>query len=137
MKSIIQRSHQWLKKHRFVRMIVIFLLVVLVVLEVDAIVRGLRDPYLADDLSLQYEHGRLIRHRDLASPDEIEPWMTFQYVNFIFSLSDEYLKERLGIEDGRYPKVQIGGYARRTGLPLEPYLALVKQAIAAYPAGVH
>lgn len=116
-------------------MVVIFLLVVLSAFEVDAILRGLRDPYLADDLSLQYEHGRLVREHDIANADEIESWMTFQYVNFIFNLPPEYLKHRLGVEDERYPKVRIGRYAHRIGMPLEPYLVLVKQAVAGHIVG--
>lgn len=132
MESLIQRARAWLKQHRLVRLVVIFLLVVLSVFEVDAILRGLKDPYLADDLSLQYEQGRLVRERDIASADQIESWMTFQYVNFIFELPPDYLRQRLGVDDERYPKVQIGRYAHRTGMPLEPYLALVKQAVSGY-----
>lgn len=132
MESFIDRIRAWLARNRIARLCVIVVLIVLSAFEIDAIVRGLRDPYLADDLSLQYEHGRLIRERDIVTPEEIEPWMTFQYVNFIFGLPDAYLKNSLALSEERYPKIQIAGYARRAGLSTEEFLATVKDAVAAY-----
>lgn len=47
-------------------------------------------------------------------PDKIESWMTFKYVNVVFALSDDVLKDSLKIEDKKYPNVPIGKYAKKS-----------------------
>lgn len=45
---------------------------------------------------------------DMPSPDSIQPWMTYRYVNTIFGLPSHYVSQKLGITDSRYPNLVIG-----------------------------
>ena len=58
----------------------------------------------------------------------IDDWMTIQYVNFIFSLPDEYLKNRLIIDHPKYPRLPIGRYAKQKGLDKAKFLESIKNA---------
>lgn len=40
--------------------------------------------------------------------------MTFRYVNVVFGLHDDVLKNALGIEDSKYPNVPIGKYSKKS-----------------------
>ncbi len=42
----------------------------------------------------------------------IEPWMTFDYLNKIFSLPPPFLQTDLGITDPRYPRLTIARFAK-------------------------
>lgn len=46
----------------------------------------------------------------------IQPWMTFDYINKIFNLPANYLRDALGITDSRYPKITLGAYIRHNQL---------------------
>lgn len=134
MESFIERIHNWLTRHSFVRTAVIFILVFLCAFELDAILRGLRSTYLPDDLSVRYQHGQMIREQDIEQPSEIQPWMTFQYVNFIFKLPPTYLEGSLGIPASQYPNIQIVRYARMHDLPLNAFLQEVQAKVAEHGA---
>jgi hypothetical protein len=132
METLIIRSHWWLKRHPLVRGFVIVVLILLCALEFQAIVDGFRNTYFAEDLYLNYRHGQVVRERDTLLPEEIEPWMTFQYLNFVFKLPPEYLEDALRIDAKQYPNIQITRYARMRGLPLDLYLEMVKDKVAGY-----
>ena len=38
----------------------------------------------------------------------IRPWMTFDYINRIFNLPKDYLKDQLQISDAHYPNTTLG-----------------------------
>jgi hypothetical protein len=41
----------------------------------------------------------------------IRPWMTFDYINRLFNLPKDYLKNQLQISDSHYPNLTLGSYA--------------------------
>jgi hypothetical protein len=41
----------------------------------------------------------------------IRPWMTFDYINTLFNIPPDYLKNSLSISDPSYPKLSLYGYA--------------------------
>jgi len=43
----------------------------------------------------------------IADTDYIDVWMTFQYVNFIFDIPENYLKDQLRITDNAYPNMTL------------------------------
>lgn len=61
--------------------------------------------------------------------DSIETWMTFAYINFRFHLPPAYLKEKLSLEDKRYPEVPIGRYIKKNNLDPNIFLKQLKEAI--------
>lgn len=64
-----------------------------------------------------------------ATPEVLRPWMTFEYVNRIFGLSPEILRNTLGITDRRYPKLSIAAYARRIGSSSDAVIAQISLVI--------
>lgn len=62
----------------------------------------------------------------------IESWMTFDYVNHIFSLPASYLQSALSINDPRYPHVTIEEYAKDAHVNLSTVLISVQAAVRSY-----
>lgn len=61
--------------------------------------------------------------------DEVAGWMTFEYLDRVFALPPEALKDALGITDPRYPRLSIRRWASAAGLDQALALERVKQAI--------
>lgn len=62
-------------------------------------------------------------------PQAIQEWMTFDYVNAVFGVDAEYLRQKLGVDNARYPNVSIRRYARLTGEDPAALLERVKAAM--------
>ena len=83
----------------------------------------------------QYEdngYGALMRGPDSILPSEIQPWMTFGYIDFVFRLPPGYLENALHISAKQYPNIQIAHYARMNHLVLTQFLSGIQQAVAQY-----
>lgn len=66
------------------------------------------------------------------SVEEIEPWMTFDYLNFVFMLPDGYLQEALQIQDEKFSRSPIGRYARINNISKQEFISIVSSKIKAY-----
>ena len=132
MESFFKRTHRWLKHHANVRAILIFILFVLCAFELESIWRGLEAAYTTTDPYITYHHGQIVHENPVVRTRDIQPWMTFQYVNFVFKLPPNYLADALVLTDPRYPKVQIGRYARTHALPLATFVQEVQTTVAGY-----
>ncbi len=66
------------------------------------------------------------------TPSDIQPWMTFEYVNRVFKLPPEYLKARLSIKDRHYPRLQINHYANTNRLDVHQAIQSVRTAVEEY-----
>lgn len=64
--------------------------------------------------------------------NEVGVWMTFDYINFIFKLPPDYLKNYLSINDARYPNIKVGHYIRENNLNPAVFIQDIKQAIMIY-----
>ena len=64
--------------------------------------------------------------------DTIRLWMTFDYINVVFRLPNDYLKQILGINDPQYPNVRLDTYAKRSSISPEVLLNTVQQYTASY-----
>jgi hypothetical protein len=78
--------------------------------------------------------GVLKAHGPLTANDAniIQSWMTFDYVNRLFHLPTDYLKNALPVADTSYPRLSIGGYARSIGDTSEAALMGVQAAVRGY-----
>lgn len=65
----------------------------------------------------------------LTSPDQIQPWMTFDYVNKVFKTPPEYFQTSFSITDKEYPRLFLFTYARRHGIPASSVVSKVKAAV--------
>ena len=62
----------------------------------------------------------------------IAPWMTFDYINYIFGLPKVYLSSTLGITDVYYPHIPLIRYARESNVPIETLVLEAQDAVTAY-----
>ncbi len=65
---------------------------------------------------------------------QIQPWMTFDYLNRNFNLSPDYLKKILLLSDDMYPNITIRRAATLQGEVTMSFVERVKEAIKAYPS---
>ena len=62
-------------------------------------------------------------------PEDIQLWMTFEYINFVFKLPPEYLRQELSIEDSRYPHITLGRLSGRDEKKASSLLLRVQDAV--------
>ena len=100
--------------------IIIILLVVLIVI-FGAIRQPLRLPPIP-------------RHAPWSEPDlaRVQPWLTFDFINFVFRLPPTYLASKLPAPDRRYPNLSIERYADRNNLNHAQFLNAIKINIGNY-----
>ena len=55
--------------------------------------------------------------------------MTFSYINFRFHLHENYLKDKLSIDDNRYPNLSIKRYIKKNNIDNNEFLEKVRTAI--------
>lgn len=67
--------------------------------------------------------------------DYIDSWMTFRYINFIFNLPENYLKDKFGIEDKQYPNLTLNRYAKRNNKDKTLFIEEARQAVGDYIKG--
>jgi hypothetical protein len=129
-----QLQHESRRARKFLQIIFGCLIAVLVVLSLILLAqyRTLqRQPYFGP-------HGSLLsslKHRGTITPQDaslIESWMTFDYINRIFSLPGTYLQTTLNISDKRYPRLTIEEYAEDTHLSQSTVLIQIKNTVQSY-----
>jgi hypothetical protein len=59
----------------------------------------------------------------------ISEWMTFDYINTVFGLPTDYLKDTLRIEDTKYPSLTLGKYARKTNIDITTFVTEVRKSV--------
>lgn len=67
-----------------------------------------------------------------AVPGDINGWMTFEYINFVFKLPPEYLKETFGLENVGYPWVTVRHVARVQKTDLVVFLGQIQDTVKRY-----
>ncbi len=82
----------------------------------------------------------LYRHRHNASNPlmlsaQIQSWMTFRYINYVFRLPVNYLSDKLNITDKSYPNITLDKYITTHKADRAAFIESVKQAVAAYYSG--
>jgi hypothetical protein len=71
-----------------------------------------------------------LRSAHALAPEDVQTWMTFDYVNRVFGLPKEYLQQNLAIEEKGYPSIQIGRYAKQQHLDKEQLLSSIRNLIS-------
>jgi hypothetical protein len=74
----------------------------------------------------------LLQPQHPLAPEDIQGWMTFEYINFVFKLPPEYLKQTLSVEGNQYPKVALKRYANKAGLDTGAFIRKVEEAVRNY-----
>ena len=63
---------------------------------------------------------------------DINGWMTFEYINFVFKLPPEYLKDSLALENVGYPWVTVRHVARVQKVDLQEFIHRTQEAVMKY-----
>ena len=117
-----------------IRSLLIVVIGVFCLMEVVLLVGNVHQILLEDRHAFNIRDERLMHKPEhIATPDEVQPWMTFSYINFIFKIPDSYLQSRLGITDSKYPRIQIQKYARAHSLDVGVLLGTIKQLLVDLP----
>lgn len=66
------------------------------------------------------------------APEDIQGWMTFEYINFVFKLPPDYLRQELSIESDQYPKTTLKKYASKAGVKASLLIENVQEAVRQY-----
>ncbi len=118
-----------------VRYILIALAVIVAVLVAFLLVqyRTLRHEKLVSDEE-SWISSIIQNHGPLTASDTaiIRPWMTFDYVNKIFGLPQDYLKTNVPVNDPHYPALTLGGYAHEAYEDPNAFTATVASSVRAY-----
>lgn len=89
-----------------------------------------------NQLALNPVHRFLVRHenRTLGERDvnRIQSWMTFDYLNKVFRLPPDYLKNDLAISNAKYPNVTIDEQAEQEHVKPVALTVRVQEAIHYY-----
>jgi hypothetical protein len=62
----------------------------------------------------------------------IRSWMTFDYVDRLFDLPKDYLKDQLQISDSRYPNLTLSAYGSENNFDAPATVGRVQGAISYY-----
>jgi len=80
-------------------------------------------------------HRRSNANPSMLQPGQIQGWMNFRYLNFVFRLPANYLSGKLAITDPTYPNTTLDKYANTRKLNNAAFVESVRQAVAAYANG--
>lgn len=74
------------------------------------------------------------RHYSPTAQDStyIQGWMTFSYINRVFNVPNDYLRQQLHIADTHYPSVSVSEVAESQHASLPQFLITVRGAVARY-----
>lgn len=66
------------------------------------------------------------------TPEKIQGWMTFEYLNIVFKMPPDYLREKLALQGTAYPRITLRRYAKQTGMDLPLLIQNIQGAIREY-----
>jgi hypothetical protein len=115
-----------------VRMILALVLSGLCLVFLFWLVSDFRHSYHSGQLHPYYHRGQMSHPPLNPSVSDIQSWMTFNYLNFIFRLPPDYLRQSLNINDSNYPRIQISRYTKLKGIDSGQFLQSVQKAITGY-----
>jgi hypothetical protein len=83
----------------------------------------------------EFQLSNLLKnHGSLTASDVsvIRPWMTFDYINKLFDIPPDYLKNTLSISDPTYPQLSLYGYANHQHTDATTVVGEVESSTRAY-----
>lgn len=76
-------------------------------------------------------HNKNNKFNETHSP-RISQWMTFDYINKVFNLPNEYLKIELNINDTSYPFITVKHYSIKENLDINVVVKKIQEIIISY-----
>lgn len=120
------------RARKIIEYLIIFAAVILIVLIIVFVLNylSLRRADFINQRELRFNN--FLRNRGPLTASDvgiISSWMTFDYINKIFNIPADYLKNRLAISDGRYPRISLKTYAREKNSDVVDVLTEVRTAL--------
>ena len=121
------------KNKKVLMMVIVFMILVLLLL-CGALVFGVRHvnrvypTTFSSFLAARRARGPL----PMTEADLVRSWMTFDYINQLFGLPQNYLKSVLSISDTRYPKLSLSEFEESVSTTSATFLQNVREAISSY-----
>lgn len=70
--------------------------------------------------------------KPISDVEYIENWMTFKYINSIFNVPENYIKDKLNINDKRYPNIPLWRYFKSNDIDSIVWLKQIKIILREY-----
>lgn len=121
-----------LKQLSLVRIGVLIALILICGIVFTHFVFSIWDAYRNNVLRPHYHYRNYFSPAQPVTVDTIQLWMTFDYINFVFHLPPNYLRDALKITDPHYPRLQIGRYARHGNKNPQELVNAVQNAVRNY-----
>ncbi|HYV33777.1 MAG TPA: hypothetical protein VE973_02925 [Candidatus Limnocylindria bacterium] len=103
---------EYFKNHKikiYLQWVLLVLLTLVLALSLYFLVRNVEAMKLRGEMRISLRRQNQTQN---LTPDQIRGWMTFRYINLVFHLPPEYLKNSLNISDARYPNLSINSLAK-------------------------
>lgn len=113
----------------FITIILIFLSIIFSIIFISTIKRYQRQGELGVDYRI---NGQPTYRHHKARISDIRTWMTFNYINTIFKIDPNYLKNALSINDPQYPNLRIDRYIKRNNVNPIQFQIKLGEAITNY-----
>jgi len=134
MKNFFKEKYNWLKKDENLRKV--FLIIILIACFFDYISLKTEKKKLYStfqNYSGSKYNWRQIRKTEInINTKDIQSWMTFSYLNFVFKLPKDYLRTTLNINTSKYPNISIQKYTKLSNLDTNNFISQLKESIDNY-----
>ncbi|OGI15101.1 MAG: hypothetical protein A3E38_00560 [Candidatus Moranbacteria bacterium RIFCSPHIGHO2_12_FULL_54_9] len=107
----------------------VWILVIISLIALFFIVQSLSSFYALRKTSWR---AHMLQQPRTVTTEDIQGWMTFEYLNVVFKLPPEYLREALSIETAKYPRITLRRYAEQSRIDPPALIRSVQEAIAEY-----
>ena len=121
-----------MKSHKHFWKIIFIALLLIVISLLTWFISEIRDLYRTDDFRPTRGLNRNYNYKLALNPNQIQGWMTFSYINFVFNLPPNYLLGALNIQDNSYPNLDINRYIKAKDLNPNMFLSSVRESVAQY-----
>lgn len=128
-------NHEVERTNTYIKYAIIILIIVLIVLSIFFVwqyaslrrsnIISARESWLT---ALMKRHGPAT----VNDVNFIRPWMTFDYINRLFNIPQDYLKNSLSLSDNGYPKLSLSSYAKHNNMTTDEVAGEVMKAIRNY-----
>ncbi len=127
----MKKLWEYIKNHR--NKVIVSILILLSIIFFISFISTVEKYKRSGELGIDYRiNGQPTYRHHKARLNDIRTWMTFNYINVIFKLHPDYLKNMFNISDPQYPNIRIDRYLKRNNInPIEFQIKL-EEAITNY-----
>ena len=124
----------WIHNKKIIKKAIIIILALLCLASLVWFVITIKDLHESGELKVNYDIRKYQNYpHNIVTINNLKAWMTFDYINVVFKLDRNYLKNTFMIDDPRYPNIRLDSYAKHHNLNQQQFLQDIEQAITNYP----